>query len=156
MPFSFLVRALTLIEQQKGQGSRDRIINIITNVFRSALANFATELADILYFLILKLAPDFAAVETGVGEAMVVNAISKACGKTPKDVKALKKEHGDLGLVVATSKRTTGTLGGFFGKAKQAKEEKGYLKFNHVFSEFRRIAGTSGKDSAGMKESIIV
>ena len=133
MPFGFVVTALTLIEQQSGKGSRDVIINIITNVFRSALANFATELADILYFLILKLAPDFAAMETGVGEGLTVNAIAKACGKTPKEIKALKKEHGDLGTVVALSKRTTGTLGGFFAKKTPPKEKNGYLKFNDVF-----------------------
>ena len=68
MPFSFVAKALSLIEQQSGQGSKTIIIEIITNIFRSAIVNFPSELPDILYFLILKLAPDFAAIEMGIGE----------------------------------------------------------------------------------------
>ena len=113
-------------------------------------------MADILYFLILKLAPDFAAIETGVGESLVVNAISKACGKNVKEIRALKKDEGDLGTVVQISKKTTGTLGGFFKKAKAVDDEKKYLKFNHVFSEFRRIATLSGQSSAAAKEAVVV
>lgn len=55
----------------------------MTNVFRSALVNFPEELADIFYFFIVKLAPDFVAMETGVGHEVSVKAIAKACGKTP-------------------------------------------------------------------------
>lgn len=120
------------------------------------MVNFPAELADILYFLILKLAPDFAAMETGVGESLVASAIGKACGKNVKEIRALKKEEGDLGTVVQLSKKTTGTLGGFFKKAKAVDDEKKYLKFNHVFSEFRRIATLSGTSSAAAKESVVV
>jgi len=44
-----------------------------------------------LYFFIVKLAPDFAAIETGVGHEVSVKAISKACGKTPKEIRDLYK-----------------------------------------------------------------
>ena len=120
MPFGFIVRALTLIEHQGGKDSRTVVVEILTNIFRSAMINFPDEMGDILYFLILKLAPDFAMIETGVGESLMVNAIAKACGKTPKEIKALKKEEGDLGVVVQISKKTTGTLGGFFAQAAAA------------------------------------
>jgi DNA ligase-1 len=99
MPFSFVAKALTAIEGCSGQGSKTIIIEIITNIFRSAIVNFPSELGDILYFLILKLAPDFAAVEIGIGEAVVLKAISKACGKTAKELRDLKKEEGDYGTV---------------------------------------------------------
>jgi len=39
----------------------------------------------------VKLAPDFAAIETGVGHEVSVKAISKACGKTPKEIRDLYK-----------------------------------------------------------------
>ena len=130
------------------------MVEIITNVFRSALVNFPEELSDVLYFFIVKLAPDFAAMETGIGHEVSVKAISKCCGKTPKEVRELYKEEGDLGSVVQKAKGTQGTLGGFFKKA--VATTKKTLTFNHVFSEFRRIARTSGKDSAGIKEGIIV
>jgi hypothetical protein len=61
--------------------------------------NFPSELPDILYFLILKLAPDFAAIEMGIGEALVVKSIQKACGKNMKELRELKKQEGDYGTV---------------------------------------------------------
>lgn len=57
-------------------------------------------MGDILYFFIVKLAPDFAAIETGVGHEVSVKAIAKACGKAPKDIRELYKKEGDLGNVV--------------------------------------------------------
>jgi len=38
-------------------------------------------------------------METGVGHEMTVKAISKACGKAPKDIRELYKQEGDLGKV---------------------------------------------------------
>jgi len=139
MPFSFLVKALQLIEQTEGKNSRTLIIEIMTNVFRSALVNFPSELPDIYYFFIVKLAPDFEAMETGVGHELSVKAIAKACGKTAKEIRDLYKDEGDLGAVVQKGKSTTGTLGGFFKKTTAVKK---HLTFHHVFSEFRKIART--------------
>ena len=130
------------------------VVEIITNVFRSALVNFPEELSDILYFFIVKLAPDFAAMETGIGHEVSVKAVSKCSGKTPKEVRELYKEEGDLGSVVQKAKGTQGTLGGFFKKTTAT--TKKILTFNHVFSEFRRIAKTKGENSSGIKEGIIV
>lgn len=78
----------------------------ITNVFRSALVNYPSELPDIYYFFIVKLAPDFEAMETGVGHEVSVKAIAKCCGKTPKEIRDLYKEEGDLGIVVQKGKST--------------------------------------------------
>lgn len=58
-----------------------------------------------------------------------------------------------MGAVAAKCKSTTGTLGGFFKKGPSVKKS---LTFNHVFSEFRRIAKCSGNNSATQKEAIIV
>jgi DNA ligase-1 len=126
----------------------------MTNVFRSALVNFPSELPDIFYFFIVKLAPDFEAMETGVGHEVSVKAIAKATGKTPKEIRTLYQDEGDLGAVAAKCKSTTGTLGGFFKKATPA--AKKILTFDHVFQEFRKIAKTSGDKSATLKEGMIV
>lgn len=155
MPFSFVVKALQLIEQTEGKNSRTVIVEIMTNVFRSALVNFPSELPDIFYFFIVKLAPDFEAMETGVGHEVSVKAIAKATGKTPKEIRTLYQEEGDLGSVAQKGKSTQGTLGGFFVK-KAADGPKKSLTFTHVFSEFRKIAKTSGDKSALTKENIIV
>ena len=73
-------------------------------------------MSDIFYFFIVKLAPDFAAMETGVGHELSVKAVSKACGKAPKDIRDLYKKMGDLGDVVESGKGKMTTLGGFFKK----------------------------------------
>ena len=55
-------------------------------MFRSALVNFPAELSDILYFFIVKLAPDFCAMETGIDHEISMKAIAKACGKSKKEI----------------------------------------------------------------------
>jgi hypothetical protein len=99
MPFSLLARALIIIEETQGKNSRTVIVETICNVFRSALVNFPSELADLYYFFIVKLAPDFIMMETGIGHEVSVKAVAKACGKLPKDIREQYKEYGDLGIV---------------------------------------------------------
>jgi len=106
MPFGFVVKALQLIEQTEGKNSRTIVVECMTNVFRSAIVNFPSELADLFYFFIVKLAPDFEALETGVGHEVSVKAIAKACGKTPKEIRDIYKDEGDLGAVVQKGKKT--------------------------------------------------
>jgi DNA ligase-1 len=118
------------------------------------LVNFPSELSDVFYFFIVKLAPDFAAMETGIGHEVSVKAVAKATGKSTKDIREMYKQMGDLGDVIESAKGSMTTLGGFF-KKKSPENEKKALTFNHVFQEFRRIATTSGKDSTNAKESII-
>ena len=154
MPFGFVCKALQLIENTEGKNSRTVVVEIITNVFRSALVNFPEELPDLYYFFIVKLAPDFEALETGIGHEVSVKAIAKACGKTPKEVRDIYKDEGDLGSVVQKGKKNQGTLGGFFKTKSTATKKE--LTFRHVFDEFRRIAKTSGNNSAMQKESIFV
>lgn len=86
---------------------------------------------DLYYFFIVKLAPDFAAMETGVGHEVSVKAIAKACGKLPKEVRELYKNEGDLGIVVQKGKKDQKTLGGFFKSSKPV--VKKHLLFSEVF-----------------------
>ena len=100
MPFKFVVRALQLIETTEGRGSQTVVVEIIANVFRSAIVNNPLELPNLYYFFIVKLAPDYEALETGIGHEISVKAIAKACGKLPKEVREPFRQEGDLGLVV--------------------------------------------------------
>ena len=86
-------------------------------------------------------------METGIGHELSVKAVAKACGKLPKDIRELYKEHGDLGIVVQKGKKNQSTIGGFFKKANTGPPK--WLKFQDVFNEFRKIAQTSGNNSAG-------
>lgn len=86
-------------------------------------------------------------METGIGHEVSVKAVAKACGKLPKDIREQYKEYGDLGIVAQKGKKNQSTIGGFFKKANTGPPK--WLKFNDVFQEFRRIASTSGSNSAG-------
>ena len=99
MPFGFLAKALIIIEETSGKNSRTVVVETICNIFRSALVNYPEELPDLYYFFIVKLAPDFLMMETGVGHEVSVKAVAKACGKLPKDIREQYKEYGDLGIV---------------------------------------------------------
>lgn len=83
VPFSFLSRALSEIEVQKGQKSKDVIKEIIANVFRSAILLSPSELPDLFYFFCIKLAPDYEGIETGIGHEILLKSVAKACGKSP-------------------------------------------------------------------------
>ena len=71
MPFSFVARALAEIENCSGKGSKDTITEIISNVFRSAIWRNKSELSYLMYFFIIKLAPAYEGLETGVGHEIV-------------------------------------------------------------------------------------
>ena len=100
IPFSFLVKAMQLIEKQEGPGSQNVILEIISNVFRSAIVHTPSEVPDLFYFFTCKLAPDYESLETGIGHEVSVKAIAKACGKLPKEIREAFKMEGDLGIVI--------------------------------------------------------
>lgn len=153
MPFQFIVSALQLIEKTEGKGSQTILVEIISNVFRSALVMNPAEIGNLYYFFIVKLAPDYDALETGVGHEISVKAVAKACGKLPKDIRALFKQEGDLGLVVQKGKNLQGTLGGFFKKNEVTNTKN--ITFERVFYDFRRIAKMNGEGSTTAKEQIM-
>ena len=78
----------------------------MANVFRAAIANNPGELSRLFYFFIVKLAPEYEGLETGVGQEIVVKSVAKGCGKSVKQIRDQFKEEGDLGTVVAKSKKT--------------------------------------------------
>ena len=89
-------------------------------MFRSAIVQNAKDLPDLFYFFIVKLAPEYEALETGVGQELVTKCVAKACGKSVTQVRDMMREEGDLGVVVSIGKKTQNTIGSFFkGAAKQ-------------------------------------
>ena len=59
MPFWFVANALADIEGCSGKGSQDVVKEIISNVFRTAIAVNPDELTNLFYFFIIKLAPEY-------------------------------------------------------------------------------------------------
>jgi hypothetical protein len=46
-----------------------------------------------------QLAPDYTGIELGIGESLLIKAISESSGRNAAKVKADLKKEGDLGLV---------------------------------------------------------
>lgn len=154
MPFWFVANALEEIEGCSGKNSQTIVKEMIANVFRAAIANNPNELANLFYFMIIKLAPEYEAIETGVGQELVLKSVAKSCGKTPKQIRDAFKEEGDLGAIVAKGKKSQNTLGSFFGGGKAAKKK--VLTFQDIFTTFKRISNMSGNSSVQEKENTIV
>ena len=110
----------------------------------------------LFYFFIMKLAPEFEGVETGVGHEMVVKAVSKSCGKSVQQIRDAFKKEGDLGIVAAISKKTQKNLSNFFSAPKADAKKKTGLLFKDVFARFEQLSRTSGGNSVAEKEQIIV
>lgn len=106
IPFEFVSSALTEIEIQKGEKSKDVIKEIISNVFRTAIVLSPSELVSLFYFFIVKLAPDYIGNETGVGDGLLLKAVAKASGRSDKMIRESLVKCGDLGTVAKDSKGT--------------------------------------------------
>ena len=100
MPFWFVTGALAEIEEIHGKNSQNAVKEIIANVFRAAIAQNSNELISLFYFFIVKLAPEYEAVETGVGHEIILKSVAKACGKSAKQIREAFHKEGDMGVVI--------------------------------------------------------
>ena len=84
MPFWLIANSLDEIESISGKNSQTQVKEILANIFRTAIVMNPAELPNLFFFMIVKLGPEYAAIETGVGQEAILKTVAKACGKTPK------------------------------------------------------------------------
>ncbi|VAH04931.1 unnamed protein product [Triticum turgidum subsp. durum] len=141
VPFLFLARALDLISNESG---RIVITEILSNVFRTAIATTPEDLLATVYLSANRIAPPHEGIELGIGDASIIRALSEAYGRKEEHVKKNLKELGDLGLVAKASRSSQKMM----YKPKP-------LTISRVLDTFRTIAKESGKDSQDKKRSHI-
>lgn len=56
-----------------------------------------------VYLCINRLSPDYIGIELGIGESLLLKAISESTGRSAPHIKAELKKEGDLGLVAMES-----------------------------------------------------
>ena len=96
------------LDQLEPTNSRNELVRILSELYRACSVD---EIEPITYLIQGRLAPFFEPVEIGLGERLLVSAISQAYG-TPKDeVTKLNKELGDIGLT-AQRLAPAGAVGG--------------------------------------------
>ncbi|KAG9122124.1 hypothetical protein FRC07_001634, partial [Ceratobasidium sp. 392] len=159
VPYAALAQAFALIEATT---KRLEITAILTAflclVIRRATAKPAhgaekgkgkesTGYDDVLqcvYLCINRLAPDYTGIELGIGESLLVKAISESTGRKIDVIKDELKEEGDLGLVAMKSRAAQKTL--FKPKP---------LTLPAVFKSLMEISKMTGNQSQQKKINII-
>src|SRR3984893_2215814 len=83
------------LDQLEARNSRNELVRIASELYRACSVD---EIEPITYLIQGRLAPFFEPVEIGLGERLLISALTQAYG-TPKDeVTKLNQQLGDIGL----------------------------------------------------------
>ena len=137
VPYAALCTTFSLIELT----TKRLIISAHCSAFlRQVLRLTPDDLLPTIHLMINKLAPDYAGIELGIGESLIMKAIGETTGRSLQVIKADQNEIGDLGLVAAKSRSNQPTM--FKPKA---------LTVKGVRDGLMGIATVSGEGSQGRK-----
>ncbi|KAI1148406.1 ATP-dependent DNA ligase [Nemania diffusa] len=107
VPYAALCTTFSLIElTTKRLIIKEHCALFLRQVLRLTPEDF---LSTVL-LMINKLAPDYAGIELGIGESLIMKAIGETTGRSLQVIKADQKEMGDLGLVAVKSRSTQPTM----------------------------------------------
>ncbi|KAL8802044.1 MAG: hypothetical protein Q9182_004057 [Xanthomendoza sp. 2 TL-2023] len=137
VPYAALCTTFSLIEMT----TKRLIISSHCSLFlRQVLRLTPQDLLPTVQLMINKLAADYAGIELGIGESLIMKAIGEATGRSLQTIKTDQAETGDLGLVAAKSRSSQPTM--FKPKA---------LTVKGVLDGLMGIATVSGDGSQGRK-----
>lgn len=133
MKFSTLVDYLAQLE---ATSKRLEMTRILGELFKAADAD---DMSAIVYLTQERLAPNYEAIEFGMGEALIAQAVSIATGAPIADIKKRYKELGDYGNVAEE-----------LSKSKSKK-----LKVSQVFEKLREIAVATGQGTVEKRVNLL-
>ena len=137
VPYAALCTTFSLIEMT----TKRLIISAHCSLLlRQILRLTPQDLLPTIQLMINKLAADYAGIELGIGESLIMKAIGESTGRSLQVIKADQNEIGDLGLVAAKSRSNQPTM--FKPKA---------LTVRGVLDGLMNIAIISGDGSQGRK-----
>lgn len=137
VPYAALCTTFSLIEMT----TKRLIIAAHCSLFlRQVLRLTPDDLLPTVLLMINKLAADYAGIELGIGESLIMKAIGEATGRSLAVIKQDQKEIGDLGLVAVKSRSKQPTM----FKAKP-------LTVRGVLKSLLDIATTQGNGAQGRK-----
>jgi DNA ligase-1 len=141
VPYAALCTTFSLIEMT----SKRLIITSHCSLFlRQVLRLTPGDLLPTVMLMINKLAADYAGIELGIGESLIMKAIGESTGRSLQVIKADQKEIGDLGLVAVKSRANQPTM--FKPKP---------LTIKGVLDGLIKVATTSGNGAQGRKVDLI-
>lgn len=107
VPYAALCVTFSLIEMTT---KRLIIMEHCALFLRQVMRLTPEDLLPTVLLMINKLAPDYAGIELGIGESLIMKAIGETTGRSLQVIKADQKEIGDLGLVAVKSRSTQPTM----------------------------------------------
>jgi DNA ligase 1 len=106
-PYAALCTTFSLIELTT---KRLQIMEHCSLFLQQVMRLTPDDLLPTVLLMINKLAPDYAGIELGIGESLIMKAIGETTGRTLQVIKQDQKEIGDLGLVAVKSRATQPTM----------------------------------------------
>lgn len=141
VPYAALCTTFSLIEMT----TKRLIIAAHCSLFlRQVLRLTPDDLLPTVLLMINKLAADYAGIELGIGESLIMKAIGETTGRSLQVIKQDQKEIGDLGLVAVKSRSKQPTM----YKPKP-------LTVRGVHKGLIDIATTTGNGAQGRKVDLI-
>lgn len=107
VPYAALCKTFSLIELTT---KRLEIMAHCSLFLRQVLRLTPDDLLPTVLLMVNKLAPDYAGIELGIGESLIMKAIGESTGRSLAIIKQDQKEIGDLGLVAVKSRSTQPTM----------------------------------------------
>ena len=107
VPYAALCKTFSLIELTT---KRLEIMKHCSLFLCQVLRLTPEDLLPTVTLMINKLAPDYAGIELGIGESLIMKAIGETTGRSLAVIKQDQKEIGDLGLVAVKSRSTQPTM----------------------------------------------
>ncbi|KAF2018798.1 ATP-dependent DNA ligase [Aaosphaeria arxii CBS 175.79] len=107
VPYAALCTTFSKIEMTR---ARLEISAHCSLFLRQVLRLSPNDLLPTILLMINKLAADYSGIELGIGESLIMKAISESTGRTLSHIKDDQKHIGDLGLVAAKSRSRQPTM----------------------------------------------
>ncbi|KAF2447557.1 ATP-dependent DNA ligase [Karstenula rhodostoma CBS 690.94] len=107
VPYAALCTTFSKIEMTT---KRLEILAHCSLFLRQVLRLTPQDLLPTTLLMINKLAADYAGIELGIGESLIMKAISESTGRSLQHIKNEQNEIGDLGLVAAKSRSKQPTM----------------------------------------------
>lgn len=101
VPYLALAKTFEAIEEIS---ARLRMIEILSNFFRSVFILSPSDLVACVYLSLNQLAPAYEGLELGVAETTLMKAIAQSTGRTLQQIKTDAQNTGDLGIVAEQSR----------------------------------------------------
>jgi len=137
VPYAALCTTFSKIEMTT---KRLEILALCAAFLRQVLRLTPNDLLPTVLLMIGKLAADYAGVELGIGESLIMKAVGETTGRSLKIIKEDQQKIGDLGLVAAKSRSNQPTM--FKPKP---------LTVRGVHEGLMKIATTEGQGAQGRK-----